>query len=611
MFDLNCRMETIQELVSESHSAWTKLAAFAADPGPNGLAAQPDEVVLDLARRFEEIARLVGVSQVQVAAEIDNRSKFADGSDGLSYRHGHRHAVHFVEAITQTSQSEAKRRIRMGKDIRSQTSVSGAVIPPRYPEVAKAVETGRIAVPVAERIIQSLEQARKHHTTNGSEDAAQWEGLMTAAEEHLVDEATRQPHDSMGVQITAWRDALDPDGAPLRDEEIHAGRGFRQGKERNGITRNTWDTDGPVTAMLKGIFEEAAAGSKPRFFTPEQEMQLKVCNVAVSDPEETAARLSEPTLDGTVLGDDSPHASTGGIDCDEFGTVEAIKDNRTKAQRDSDVLTGYLRAGIRASENEMGGMKPIVEVTAVVTLADLQAGRGVGWIDGLEESVSVDTIKEMACENGYRPIIVGDTGAVLWLGKEPRYFTEAQRRAVIVRDGAFCAIEGCTRPARQCHMHHVIFHSRGGPSDIDNAVLLCSEHHHMIHKSPFKIMMRNGRPHILAPRWIDPTQSWTPMGSPRFTKPEAGYHRPGDYDPTSGPDESTNATRHIPSVEELWADHPDASDTSNDPSEDDLWAGLPTPNQSGPGDESLDDWWSPPPGTDSSEAPPTDLDKTG
>jgi hypothetical protein len=519
-------VEPIQELLSESFSVWTEIAALAADTGLYGLSSQSDEVVLDAMRRIEEVARLVGVAQVQAAAIVDERSQFAMAENGLSFRHGHRHPVHFIEEITKVSQAEARRRIRMGKDIRPETTITGEVIPPRYAEVAKAVETGEIAVLAGERIIQALEQSRKHHSYVGAQEPGEWDDLMDAAEKRLVDEAKHRSVDLMGVQIIAWRDLLDPDGAPLRDDEIHARRGFRQSKERNGITRNTWDTDGAVTAMLKAIFEDAAAASTPRFFTSEQDVQMQTCNVALTDPEETAARLTEPTLDGTDPVDpDNAHASTGGIDCDEYGHVEAIKDNRTRAQRDSDVLAGYLRAGMRASEDEFGGMKPTVEVTAVVTLADLEAGRGVGWIDGLEESVSVETIKELACENGYRPIIVGEFGEVLWLGKAPRYFTEPQRKAVIVRDGAFCAIKGCTRPARQCHMHHVEFHSLGGPSDVDNAVMLCSEHHHMIHKSLFRIEMRNGKPHILAPRWIDPTQGWTPMGTPRFDDPRPSRMR--------------------------------------------------------------------------------------
>jgi hypothetical protein len=554
-------MASIDELLSDSLSIWTEIAAIAANTGVDGLGWQSDEDVIDVMRRIEETARLVGAAQVQAAAIVDERSKFSLADKGMSYKYGHRHAVHFIEEVTKVSQSEARRRMRMGKDIRDEVLINGEVKPPRYAEVAKAIEAGEIAVPVGERIIQTLGQAHKNRTRTIDKDSTQWDDLMEAAEMQLVEQAKGRSMDLMGVQIIAWRDALDPDGAPLRDDEIHARRGFHQGKERNGITRNTWDTDGPVTAMLKAIFEEAAAANKPRFFTDEQDFQLRMCNVALADADETAARLTEPTLDGTEPDHTDPHAATGGVDCGEFGHVEAIKDNRTKAQRDSDVLTGYLRAGMRASENEMGSLKPTVEVTAVVTLADLEAGRGVGWINGVEESVSIDTIKEMACENGYRPVIVGNSGEILWLGKEPRYFTDPQRRAVILRDGSFCAIKGCTRPARQCHMHHVEFHSLGGPSDVDNAILLCSEHHHMIHRSPFRIEMRNGKPHILAPRWIDPTQSWNPMGTPRFRAPQQ----------TVNPEVQIQPAESWPGPEpaDVWTGHPRL-----DSEPDDLWAGT-------------------------------------
>jgi hypothetical protein len=162
-------MGSLQELLSECRPLLVAIAALAADTGPDGLSSLPDEDVIDVVRNLEECSRLVGVAQVHGAAVVEERSQFSMGSDGLSYRYGHRHAVHFIEALTRTSQFEAKRRVRIGKDIRTQTSLTGAPIPPRYAKVARAVETGEIAVPVAERIIQSLEQARKHHSSNGSE----------------------------------------------------------------------------------------------------------------------------------------------------------------------------------------------------------------------------------------------------------------------------------------------------------------------------------------------------------------------------------------------------------------------------------------------------------
>jgi len=46
-------------------------------------------------------------------------------------------------------------------------------------------------------------------------------------------------------------------------------------------------------------------------------------------------------------------------------------------------------------------------------------------------------------------------------------------------------------------------------------VLLCPECHTMIHKNDYTLKMSAGRPHILAPPWIDPDQKWRPLGRQR------------------------------------------------------------------------------------------------
>ncbi|PRY68590.1 uncharacterized protein DUF222 [Glaciihabitans tibetensis] len=501
-------------------SDFARLAKWSADVSSHGLGSQSDEIVLSALKHIEDVGRFVEAMQVHAAAIVEERSDYGGVSDGLAARYGHSRAEHLIEQVTRISQADARGRVRLGKSIRRATSITGEPIPPRNPAVAQAVELGQISGSVAQRIIQGLGQAQKFHVVGADELPGEFDENLSAAEEALVAEAVREPEDLVRVQVSAWASALDPDGAPMRDEDVRARRGLRRGRERNGVTRWEWFTTGETTAMLQEILEESRVAKKPRFLPTDRYNPLEHVGLTLTDPEETAAILSGDTLDGSgdpLEGTDG--ASIEGVDCEEFGVVTDLKDTRTHEQRDSDVLDGYIRAGIRASANEMGGFKPIVEVTAVATLADLEAGRGVGWIDGLEEPVSIDHIKELACGTGYRLLIQGEAGEVLWMGPKPRLFTEAQKRAVVVRDGPTCSTAGCTKPSRQCNVHHVQFHSEGGPTDVDNAILLCSEHHHMIHKSPFKIEMHNGKPWILAPRWLNPNQSWKPMGHPRRSLP--------------------------------------------------------------------------------------------
>jgi hypothetical protein len=114
----------------------------------------------------------------------------------------------------------------------------------------------------------------------------------------------------------------------------------------------------------------------------------------------------------------------------------------------------------------------------------------------------------------------------------------------------------------------------------------------MIHKSPFKIAMRNGRPHILAPRWLDPLQSWTPMGAPRFHRPHFDETSGDDtYTHPSGPGLATDQARPWWSDESDSTDSPHSGTSAGSPPPEDLWAGLPNSESSTNADPAADDLW--------------------
>jgi hypothetical protein len=533
-------MEPGQILTSlASHAA--QIAAWAADKSGDGLGSHSDEMVLSTLVTLEEVARLTGAAQVHVAAIVEERTDVGGLSDGLAFRYGFSRAVPLIEHLTRVSEAEARRRVRLGKNVRPHTSMTGEVIPARYPEVAKGLENGSVSPAVADRIIGGIEQACRNHVTGEDEQPGEFEENVAAAEKSLVEAAGREPADCVSGEVNLWRDALDPDGAPLRDEDVRARRGLWRSKERNGVTKWTWNTTGITTVLLDGFLADARAANKPRFVPTEPKNLLDPDGITLATPEESVAMLSGNMLDGVNDTEDPQNAEgAGGTagtnnvgDCQDRGVVTHIKDTRTPAQRDNDVLDGYLRAGARASENELGSIRDVVEVIAIATVADLEAGRGVGWIQGLEEPVSIEFIKEAACTSGYRLVVQGDDGEVLWMGPRPRRFDDTQKRAIIVRDGPTCVSPGCNKPARQTDVHHVEFHSHGGPTDAENGVLLCSEHHHMIHKSPFQIEMHNGKPFMLAPRWLDPKQTWKPLGHPKYRNRPNVHERP-DWETTLG-----------------------------------------------------------------------------
>ena len=52
-------------------------------------------------------------------------------------------------------------------------------------------------------------------------------------------------------------------------------------------------------------------------------------------------------------------------------------------------------------------------------------------------------------------------------------------RSTYARSAA-CVARGCHRPPSQCQAHHVIHWANGGPTNLDNLVLLCHSHHHQL-----------------------------------------------------------------------------------------------------------------------------------
>lgn len=44
-----------------------------------------------------------------------------------------------------------------------------------------------------------------------------------------------------------------------------------------------------------------------------------------------------------------------------------------------------------------------------------------------------------------------------------------------------CRFPGCQILARRCHAHHLWHWADGGPTDLQNLILLCDRHHHAVH----------------------------------------------------------------------------------------------------------------------------------
>jgi hypothetical protein len=75
---------------------------------------------------------------------------------------------------------------------------------------------------------------------------------------------------------------------------------------------------------------------------------------------------------------------------------------------------------------------------------------------------------------------------MLYIGGRRRTATKAQRAALLVRD-RHCQFPDCTVDPTRCDAHHVQHWELGGGTDLDNLVLLCGGHHHLVHEGRWTI----------------------------------------------------------------------------------------------------------------------------
>jgi len=173
---------------------------------------------------------------------------------------------------------------------------------------------------------------------------------------------------------------------------------------------------------------------------------------------------------------------------------------RSTERRRAIALADVFRhtAGCRGAATDLAPVSIVVRLDAATLEHDL----GAATIDGIEEPVSAGAVRRLAADARIIPMVLGGASQVLDLGVGTRLFSRAQKLALAERDGG-CAWSGCTHPPSYTEAHHLRWWSRGGTTDLDNGILLCSFHHHRIHDDHWEIVVRDRVPWFIPPGIID------------------------------------------------------------------------------------------------------------
>jgi hypothetical protein len=421
-----------------------------------GLAGLGDDELLELMAAYEVLGRAVSAQQVRFAGEVGVRSRTELGDEGLSRSQNFTTPVALVAKVTGASARACKARLELGRKLRGAVLLGGGEGPAPFPVVARVLDEGVLGVEAATAIVGRC---------NELADRGCSADVVATAEETLVDQtiACRLSADETAKLAIHLREVLDPDGAEPRDEVLQMQRSLTIAQSSDGMYRGTFalapEQGGVWMSSIQAMQSPRVAG--PRF-----------------------------------------------VDGDEY----VIADGRTQAQKNADTVTELIARAAGADDMpRMNGA--IATVNVHMTLDDLEKGRGVGWIDGIDQPVPASTVAQLRCSSPVAATLFGDKGEVLYHGKTKRLFTAAQNRALAARDGG-CVWPSCDRPPSFCETHHakewVSDDHPPGKTDIDNGVLLCHFHHSHLHKSPWKLTMHDGVPHLIPPRWVDTEQKLIP-----------------------------------------------------------------------------------------------------
>lgn len=444
---------------------------------------------------------------------------------------GCKNTEEFLRVRLRIGISEARRRLRLAHRTLPSSTLTGDPIPPARQHLAaglapmsgdtanaeitgQEISVQRVSAPAvssrAGTIISLTLDRLQHHTIPET---------LTLIEADLTRTAATADPDFLTRVARRWADAIDADGSEPSEEALRQTQGAFIRKPRHGLHHLE-------------IFAT----------TDQFEHLATVMNTATNPRTRTAPTSTNGSSTGTSTGTSTDGARTdtagsigNGADSTGVWQDNVDLDRRSRSQKQLDGIIAAVKAGLTTDTlPTTGGNRP--QIIATINYQDLfqhhHTGPGtqetaIGPNAGPARLASPDnelvskatgtgnfiftgpiaaaTLRKIACDADIIPALLGTDGEILDLGRKTRLFTPAQRLALTARDQG-CTFPNCTIPAPWCEAHHITYWSQNGPTTTHNGALLCTHHHHLIHKEQWKIRVLNGVPWYIPPPHIDPTQ---------------------------------------------------------------------------------------------------------
>lgn len=149
-------------------------------------------------------------------------------------------------------------------------------------------------------------------------------------------------------------------------------------------------------------------------------------------------------------------------------------------QRQADALVLLASADL-AADPDPDRATVVVHVEAESLASD--AGPAPEIQDG--PNLDPEVARRLACDCRLQVVAHDSEGAPLGVGRTTRSVPHWLLRQLKHRDQS-CRFPGCSRK-RFVHAHHIVHWAKGGPTDLDNLMVLCTYHHRLVHEKGWKV----------------------------------------------------------------------------------------------------------------------------
>ena len=215
---------------------------------------------------------------------------------------------------------------------------------------------------------------------------------------------------------------------------------------------------------------------------------------------------------------DADFADVSAVTSETVGAASAANEEPTPiAARRADALANVAETYMNNNESSGSTADRYQVVVHVGAAKAVGAAKTVGAASAandvvtdhphLEDGphVTAETSRRIACDSALVAIKEDENGEPLSIGRRSRTIPPPMRRALRARDKG-CRFPGCTN-TRFVDGHHIKHWADGGETSLDNLVMLCRHHHHLVHEGGFacekspdgNIRFKDQRDETLAP----------------------------------------------------------------------------------------------------------------